>query len=255
MDGATPELEVLAEDRDGVRLLTLDRPQKLNAFTAAGYRALQEQLDAAATDERVAVCVLTGRGRAFSAGVDLTAVGLPGGSAELSRSFDPLVATLAEFPKPLIGAVNGLAVGFGATLLLHCDLVIVDEEAQVRLPFVALGTCAEAGSSWLLSERVGAQRARWMVLSGEAIGADEAVATGFALAKAPAGRVVDEALLRARRLAAHGVPVLVANTRLLRHGSAGHVTRAWEREKAAAATLAKELGPFGWPAARDQSHG
>ena len=196
--GGTVPFKVGARDEGPVRLLTLERPEKLNAFTAEGYVALTEQLAAASGDEGVAVCVLTGAGRAFSAGVDLSAMGRPGGAAELGRAFDPMLVALAEFEKPLLAAVNGLAVGFGATLLLHCDLVVIDAEAGVRLPFAALGTAAEAASSWLLERRVGPQRAMWMVLSAEAFGADEAVANGFALAKAAPGRAVEDTLVRAR---------------------------------------------------------
>lgn len=245
MSGATP-FEVRAEDEGPVRLLTLHRPGKLNAFTAEGYMALTGQLAAAASDDGVAVCVLTGAGRAFSAGVDLSAMGRPGGSAELGRAFDPMLVALAEFPKPLVAAVNGLAVGFGATLLLHCDLVVIDEAAEVRLPFVALGTAAEAASSWLLAQRVGQQRASWMVLSAEPFGADEAVATGFALLKAEAGGAVAAALSLAGGLAAHGTAVLAANKRLLRTGWAERIAEAWGHEKAAMLALAEEVGQFGW---------
>jgi enoyl-CoA hydratase/carnithine racemase len=240
------QFRVLAADRGAVRLLTLDRPDKLNAFTPDGFRLLAEALEAAAADPGVAVCVLTGNGRAFSAGVDLSVMGRPGGSTELGRWFDPLMTTLARFPKPLLAAVNGLAVGFGSTLLLHCDLVIADADAQFRLPFVALGTSAEAASSWLLPRRVGMQQATWMILSGAPFGAEEAVATGFALAQAPAGRAVEEALGRAERLAVHRVPALVLNKRLLRHGWADQVADVWQREKAAMLAIADEVGPIGW---------
>ncbi len=229
--GGTVPFKVGARDEGPVRLLTLERPEKLNAFTAEGYVALTEQLAAASGDEGVAVCVLTGAGRAFSAGVDLSAMGRPGGAAELGRAFDPMLVALAEFEKPLLAAVNGLAVGFGATLLLHCDLVVIDAEAGVRLPFAALGTAAEAASSWLLERRVGPQRAMWMVLSAEAFGADEAVANGFALAKAAPGRAVEDTLVRARALASHGAPALVANKRLLRRGWAERIVEAWAIEK------------------------
>jgi enoyl-CoA hydratase/carnithine racemase len=242
----TTTYAVSVEDHDRVRVLTLDRPAKLNAFTAEGYRVLKGALDEAAGDDDVAVCVVTGRGRAFSAGVDLTEMGRPGGSAELGADFDPLLARLADFPKPLIAAVNGLAVGFGATLLLHCDLVVVDATAQIRMPFVALGTCAEAASSWLLPQRIGMQRASWMVLSGTALGADEAVETGFALARSRAGSAVEDALTLAAELAAHQVPALVANKALLRHGHAEHVVEVWAREKVAMAEIAQQLGQFGW---------
>ncbi len=196
----------------------------------------------------MAVCVLTGRGRAFSAGVDLTVMSRPGGSAELGVDFDPLLRCLVHFPKPLVAAVNGLAVGFGATLLLHCDLVVVDEHAEIRMPFVALGTCAEAGSSWLLPRRVGPQQAAWMMLSGSPFGADEAVAAGFALARAPAGRAVADALTVAASLGAHSVEALMANKALLREGLAERVTAVWQREKAAMAAMADKLGPIGWSA-------
>jgi len=239
---------ISVEDHDAVRVLFLDRPAKLNAFTAEGYRALRSRLDSAAADPRVAVCVLTGRGRAFSAGVDLTEMSRPGGSAELGVDFDPLLDCLARFPKPLVAAVNGLAVGFGATLLLHCDLVVVDRGAEIRMPFVALGTCAEAGSSWLLPLRVGLQRASWLVLSGSALSADGAVAAGFALASAPSGQALDEALTVAASLAAHSVDALVANKSLLREGYPERISAVWQREKAAMAAMAEKLGPIGWSA-------
>lgn len=243
---ADEEYRVLADDHDGVRLLTLDRPEKLNAFTPAGYRSLRSRLLDAADDPAVAVCVITGNGRAFSAGVDLDVMGREGGSRELGEYFDPLLETLATFPLPLIAAVNGVAVGFGATLLLHCDLVLVDEAATVRLPFVALGTCAEAASSWLLPTRIGLQRASWVVLSGAKLSAAEAVSNGIALATTPTGAVVDEALAGAGQLAAHSRAVLAANKALLREGWAEQILTTWEREKAAMAAVAEEMGPIGW---------
>ena len=247
MSGSTSGYTIAVEDHEQVRVLVLDRPQKLNAFTAEGYRALAAQLALTAEDRLVSVCVLTGRGRAFSAGVDLDEVSRPGGGAELGAEFDVLLEGLARFPKPLVAAVNGPAVGFGATVLLHCDLVVVDERAIVRLPFVDLSTCAEAASSWLLPRRVGPQQASWLMLSGAALNADEAVATGFALARVPAGQALEEALEVARRLASHPLEVLVANKRLLREGDAERIAAVWRREKAAMADLAEKMGPIGWP--------
>jgi enoyl-CoA hydratase/carnithine racemase len=246
MDDENFAYAIRAEDTGRVRTLRLDRPEKLNAFTALGYDAMTRQLDAAADDPGVAVCVLTGNGRAFSAGVDLHAVSSPEGSAELGVKFNPMLQRLATFPKPLVAAVNGLAVGFGATLLLHCDLVVVDEAASVRLPFVALGTCAEASSSWLLPKRVGPQQAMWMVLSGRAFSADEVVANGFALAKAPAGQAYAEAMKMAEQLAGHQIAALVANKALLREGWARQITEVWDREQEAMKAIALELGPIGW---------
>jgi enoyl-CoA hydratase/carnithine racemase len=174
-------------------------------------------------------------------------MGRPGGSTELGTHFDPLLACLAGFPKPLMAAVNGLAVGFGATLLLHCDIVVLDEAAEIRLPFVTLGTAAEAASSYLLPSRVGAQQAAWMMLSADTLTADDAVANGFALARVDAGRVLDETLAMAQRLAVHGAAVLAANKKLLREGCQAMIDEAWRREKATMLALAEEFGSIGWP--------
>ena len=144
--------------------------------------------------------------------------------------------------------MNGLAVGFGATILLHCDLVVVDQDAEIRMPFVALGTCAEAGSSWLLPLRVGPQQASWLMLSGSSLNADDAVSTGFALARAPAGQALAEGLKMAGTLATHSVEALMANKALLREGFAETITAVWQREKAAMAAMAEKLGPIGWSA-------
>jgi enoyl-CoA hydratase/carnithine racemase len=116
------------------------------------------------------------------------------------------------------------------------------------MPFVALGTCAEASSSWLLPKRVGPQQAMWMVLSGRAFTADEVVANGFALAKAPAGGAHAAAMQLARELAEHQIAALVANKALLREGWAQQIVDVWDRETAAMKAIALELGPIGWSA-------
>jgi enoyl-CoA hydratase/carnithine racemase len=242
------EFAIATEDRGRVRILTLDRPEKLNSFTPVGYASLAEVLATATADDGVAVCVLTGRGRAFSSGVDLSVMGQPGGAAELGRQFDPMLEQLARFPKPLIAAVNGLAVGLGATILLHCDLVVVDEGVEIRMPFVSLGTCVEAASSWLLPRRVGMQQASWMILSGRGLNASEAVANGFAFAAVPTGQVLDEALVLAQQMAAHDTTALVVNKRLIREGWAESIEQAWGRERAAMLELAEQVGPIGWKA-------
>jgi enoyl-CoA hydratase/carnithine racemase len=246
----TTEYRVLSEDYGSVRLLTLARPEKLNAFTAEGYRALRDRLNEAAAAPSVSVCVLTGQGRAFSAGVDLGEMGRPDGPKELGVEFDPLLECLADFPKPLMAAVNGLAVGFGATILLHCDIVILDATAVLRMPFAALGTAAEAGSSYLLPRRVGSQQAAWIMLSASTFSADDAVANGFAFASVDTGKVLDATLDMAQRLATHRSAVLVANKRLLREGCQIRIHEAWQREKATMSALAEEFGSFGWPEER-----
>ncbi|HEY3811161.1 MAG TPA: enoyl-CoA hydratase/isomerase family protein, partial [Acidimicrobiales bacterium] len=142
---------VLTADEGAVRVLTLNRPARLNAFTAASYRSLAESLDAADEAPAVRVVVLVGAGRGFSSGVDLDAIPTDGdSSSELSETFDGLLESLLRFSKPLIAGVHGVAVGFGATVLLHCDVVLVAEDSRIRMPFTVLGTAPEAGSSLLL---------------------------------------------------------------------------------------------------------
>ena len=255
MASSSPAFTLRSEDRGAIRIVTFDRPEKLNAFTADGYRQLTRTLELAGSDDRVAVCVLTGRGRAFSSGVDLAEMGRPGGPAELGSNFDPMLEALARFPKPLVAAVNGLAVGFGATILLLCDLVVVDEAAQITLPFVRLGTSVEAAGSWLLPRRVGMQRATWLVLSGQPMGADQAVASGMAVARAEHGGSLELALSMAATIADHPVPALVANKRLLRDGWADAITAAWARERLAMLELAEAIGPIGWSGTESNGEG
>ncbi|MFM8972524.1 MAG: enoyl-CoA hydratase/isomerase family protein, partial [Actinomycetota bacterium] len=135
-------------DRDRVRLVTFDRPEALNAFDDAMYHATARALTEAAADDGIACVVLTGRGRAFSAGQDLGEMSRidptvvdPG--ATPGSGFPHFLDTLADFPKPVIAAVNGLGVGVGLTMLLHVDLALISETARLRAPFVPLGVVPE----------------------------------------------------------------------------------------------------------------
>src|SRR5262245_36562892 len=134
---------LLSDDRDRVRLLTFNRPDRANAFNEVLYHAAADALRAAAVDDDVAVVVLTGAGKAFSAGTDLheMAETVPDGSSERpNRSgFPAFVDILQEFPKPLLAAVNGSAVGLGFTMLAHCDLVLVSDKARLLAPFTTMG--------------------------------------------------------------------------------------------------------------------
>ncbi len=160
-------------------------------------------------------CVLTGRGRAFSSGVDLAELGRPGGQADLGANFDPLLLGLVEFPKPLLAAVNGLALGFGATILLLCDVVVIDESAPSPFPSLVWGPAwklAAAGSfrrGWAYSRHLDG-------LSGRPVGADQAVATGLAVTTAATAGARLATIEMAATIADHPVPALVANKRLLR---------------------------------------
>lgn len=233
---------MIDERQDGfIAWLTLDRPERLNAFTADGYRKLRIALQRLAVDDHTRVAVITGRGRAFSAGADLSL--LDGRSAPLERQrageeFTLFLDALAGFPKPLFAAVNGLAVGIGVTMLLYCDMVFMAEGARLRLPFTALGIVPEAGSSVLLPARVRWADAMWAMLSSEWIEATEAHQMGLASRLVPDDALLERAATAAAAVAAHD-PMSVAATKRLMTNSRQEIAReAIARELAEMAALA-----------------
>ena len=231
---------VLTEDRGRVRVITLNRPQAKNAFNDDQYDACRDALRAAADDPQIAVVVLTGAEGAFSAGQDLSEMGKPRTPEEAqSTGFMPFVDTIQEFPKPLIAAVNGVAVGIGVTLLLHCDIVLVADSARLRAPFVSLGIAAEAGSSVLFVERMGWQNTAWMLFTSAFATAEQAVEMGLAWRRYPDDRLMDEALALAGEIAEMPVSSLMENKRLLLDARVGAVKAARPREEA---TLARVVG-------------
>ena len=237
---------VLAGDDGAVRTLTLNRPSRLNAFTADSYRVLAEHLDQADHDDDVRVIVVRGAGRAFCSGVDLDVVSAgPQRAADLRQSFERLVDALTALTTPLVAAVHGPAVGIGATLLLHCDVVLVDDSARLRYPFASLRTTPEAGSSLLLPAVVGPQHAAELLYTARWVDAAEAVALGLASRRCPADRLEDESSELAATIAAQPPAAVAAAKRLLRAGRADAVKEAVRRELHEARHLAEVLGPLG----------
>jgi enoyl-CoA hydratase/carnithine racemase len=225
----------------GVCTVTLNRPHRLNAFTPGSYRALAEALRSAAEHPDVRVVLLRGAGRAFSSGVDLDVLDAAE-PADVRESFVELLDALLGLPQPLVAAVQGPAVGFGMTILLHADLVLFADDARLRAPFIALGTAPEAGSSVLLPAAVGPARAAELVLTGRWVGAEEAVALGLGIRVCPVAELAGHADELAAAVAAHPREPLVAAKGLLREGHAELVGRALERERAAADALRPEGG-------------
>jgi 2-(1,2-epoxy-1,2-dihydrophenyl)acetyl-CoA isomerase len=170
---------------DGVVTLTLNRPDKLNAFDEAMHAELREALSAIEADPAAKVVVLTGAGRAFSAGQDLTQ-GLPRdeqgravvGTA-LERDYNPLVLRLATFPKPTIAALNGLAVGASMNIALACDIVLAARSAMLQEAFARIGLVPDAGGTWILPRLVGPKRALALMMTADPIGAEEAERLGL----------------------------------------------------------------------------
>jgi enoyl-CoA hydratase/carnithine racemase len=231
---------VLVENRGRVRILTLNRPDRKNAFNDDLYDGLAAELTAAADDPQVAVVVVTGAGGAFSAGQDLGAMAESHVNADGSpRGFVPFVDVLQTFPKPLVAAVNGVAVGVGVTMLLHCDLVVAADTARFRTPFVSLGIVAEAGSTLLFPAQLGWQETARLLYTTDFIDAAEAVRIGLAYRSVPADELDAEVTQLVDQIAAMPVSILVTNKRLLVEARLDAVKAARQREEAALAEVAR----------------
>jgi enoyl-CoA hydratase/carnithine racemase len=166
-----------------VLTLTLNRPKKKNALTRAMYQTLGDAIDGASDDSAIRCIVIQSEGDAFTAGNDLgdfAEINRRAASADPPRHTNPLLAALARATKPIVAAVQGRAVGIGTTLLLHCDMVVVAEDALLTTPFVNLALVPEAASSLLLPARIGHARAFSMFVLGESVNAATAVAWGLA---------------------------------------------------------------------------
>ena len=227
-------------DEARIRTLTLDRPDALNAFNEALYDATTEALLAAADDPDVAVVLLTGNGRAFSAGTDLLEMHQIATDPAFERGvhgFPGLIDALVEFPKPLICAVNGLGLGIGATVLGFADLAFMSSEARLKCPFTSLGVAPEAASSYLLPRLMGRQDAAWMLLSAEWISAAEALQMGLVWRVCEPADLLPEARRHAELLAARPISSLIAVKRTMTAPLRSEIDAARERENAAFAEL------------------
>jgi len=244
---AAQDAPVLRVEDDGrIRCLTLNRPDALNAFDDDLYDAVRDALRAAADDPDVAVVIISGSGRAFSAGQDLVELAKPRQHDDGERhGFGPFIETLESFPKPLIAAVNGIAVGIGLTLLPHCDLVLVSEKARLRAPFVSLGVTAEAGSTALLPATIGWQATARLLYTASWIEGPEAVRIGLAWRCVPEEELRSEALAVAAEIAAMPIDSLVATKQLLLASRLDAVRAARERENVSFGSL------LGGPANRE----
>jgi enoyl-CoA hydratase/carnithine racemase len=229
---------LLTRDRDRVRLLTFNRPDRANAFNEELYHAVADALRDAASDDGVAVVVFTGAGKAFCAGTDLLEMAETVDGTSTSRDgFPAFVDQLQEFPKPLLAAVNGAAVGLGFTMLAHCDVVFVSDRARLLAPFTNMGVAPEAASSYLLPRRMGRQRASLSLFTSDWISAEDAVAAGLAVKQCAPDALVDETLTLATRIAAKSLPSLVATKRLLLDAEREGIARARALENQAFAEL------------------
>jgi enoyl-CoA hydratase/carnithine racemase len=231
---------VQIDDANGVRTLTLNRPEALNAFNEALYDATTIALRDADEDPAVAVVVLTGTGRAFSSGNDLVEMQARMTDPEFQSGkygFPGMIETLTALRKPLILAVNGLGVGIGATILGYADLVFMSASARLKCPFASLGVAPEAASSYLLPQLVGRQNAAWMLLSSEWIDATEAQRMGFAWKVCEPDELLAEVRRHAEILASRSLPSLIAVKQTMVEPTRAEITAALAREYAQFAEL------------------
>jgi enoyl-CoA hydratase/carnithine racemase len=228
------------DDSNRVRTLTLNRPEALNAFNEALYDATTVALRDADADPEVAVVVMTGSGRAFSAGNDLNEMQARITDPEFTSGeygFPGMIESLTTLRKPLILAVNGLGVGIGATILGYADLVFMSSTARLKCPFTSLGVAPEAASSYLLPQLVGRQNAAWILLSSEWVDAAEALSMGIAWKVCEPDDLLPEARRHAEVLASRPIPSLMAVKHTMVEPMRAELAAALEREYAQFAEL------------------
>ncbi len=225
---ATMRETVLEERRDAVLVLTMNRPRQRNAFNRQMWCELRDALAAAQDDPAVHVVIVTGAGAAFSAGQDLGE--MTGGAGGEDPGFGAFMDRLCRFDKPLLAAVNGVGVGIGLTLLLHCDAVFIAEGARLRPPFVTLGVVPEAASSYLLPVTVGYQRAAELLFTADWIDAARAVELGIASRRCPSGELLPAVHALAARIAAQPPEAVRHTKRLLLATRAEQIRAARARE-------------------------
>lgn len=218
--------QIVTDIQEGVMTITLSRPEKMNAFTGVMMRELIAAFDQADADDDVRAIIVTGAGKAFCAGADLTpdsggnvfASGAPVDSLSDERVRDSggrLTLRMFNCTKPIIGAINGAAVGIGATMILPMDIRLASEHARFGFVFARRGIVPEAASSWFLPRLVGMQTALEWCMTGRVFGADEALAKGLVRSVHPADELLGAAQALAREIVDNTAPVSIALTRAM----------------------------------------
>jgi enoyl-CoA hydratase/carnithine racemase len=203
--------EILINQEERVLTLTFNRPAKMNALTRSMYAGLAKSLNEAAGDFGVRAVILTSEGEHFTAGNDIADF-MDNPPTSDDSEVAKFLAAILNFPKPLLAAVKGNAVGVGTTMLLHCDVVIAGPTANFSMPFASLGLVPEAGSSFLFPQLVGYQRAARIFMTGESFDVDAAIEMGLVAAKD------SDPLAHAMKIAQHIAeqpPQAIINTKAL----------------------------------------
>jgi 2-(1,2-epoxy-1,2-dihydrophenyl)acetyl-CoA isomerase len=242
----TQESTVLYEHRGNVALLTLNRPAALNSFTRQMHHDLWSALDRAQADATVRAVVITGAGRGFCAGADLSEFDFTPGPGLVERAnpgpvieqaFNPTARKLQSLSKPTVAAVNGVAAGAGASLAMCCDIAIAAPQASFIQAFSKIGLIPDAGGSWLLVERLGLSRAMALAMTGDKLPAAQAKEWGLIWEVAEDSLAA--ALALANRLAQMPTKALVATRHLLRDASTRSFDEHLNAERDAQASLGR----------------
>lgn len=227
---------LLKENQDGVLIVTLNRPEKKNAINDEMWLAIRQTFIDAAADDSVSCLLLCGAGDDFCSGVDLSC--FAESVTNMEHPFASAAQAVAAFDKPMVAAAQGAAVGGGATVLFHADLVYVSESLRMRLPFASLGLAPEWASSYMLQANIGAQRAAELFYTAQWIDADKARASGVAADVLPDANLFDHALAKASEIARWPVNSLREIKRCLRMPHTAAIEAALEAEQAAMSRLA-----------------
>ena len=238
--------EISVAERAGYRVITLNRPEKLNATTAPMLRALRSAFEDAASDRTCRALLLTGAGRGFCAGQDLAAVNtLDPATADLGalveELYNPLIQLMRSHPLPVVCAVNGIAAGAGANLALACDIVLAARSASFVQAFARIALIPDAGGTWILPRLVGDARARALALLAEKISADQAAEWGMIW------RVVEDEVLmaEAEKLAAHLAQQPTATLGLIKQALNASSTNGLDAQLALERDLQRQAGQSG----------
>lgn len=206
---AVEETPVLSAVEGGVLSLTLNRPQRLNAMNNALIEAMNRELARARDDAAIRAVLLTGNGRGFCAGADLAGGGTvdaaartpPDLGANMDRIFNPMIRAMRSLPKPIVGAINGVAAGGGANFALACDIVLAARSARFDQAFVRISLLPDLGGTWFLPHTVGDARARALAMLGTSVPAEQAERMGMVWQVVDDAVLMDEATRLAQRLA------------------------------------------------------
>ena len=226
-------MTILIDTRPGYRVITLNRPERLNALTVEMADALMAALDAAEADKGCRAVLLTGAGRGFCAGQDLTAIVEASSNeiADLLDHYNPLIRRLRALPLPVVCAVNGVAAGAGANLALACDIVLAAQSASFVQAFAKIGLIPDCGGTWFLPRLVGTARARALAMLADPLPAETAAEWGMIWRAVADERLMDEAHALAARLASGPTAALALAKQALEESAGNDLDRQLDLER------------------------